>query len=196
MRLCYSIYMNAWSNLRTCVTSLCKQIRARMRTLALKNLILTILTPFSLIFSSNSPFNALFSSLYRSCLPSQVGVAPTVLLYGRVLIEETMDHIRASGFKPITHLLLETSTSAILVQCLVERWWDTTYTFHVLIRRWWWLLMTFNGWPVLGAMDVYQPRRFVGHAIGHRVSWEEVLDRYDPLLWHWDRLQAFPADDS
>ena len=98
MRLCYLVYTNAWSNLRTCVTSLCKQMRARMRTLALKNLILTVLTPFSLIFSSNSPFNALFSSSYRSCLPSRVGVAPTVLLYGRVLIEETMGHIRAQAF--------------------------------------------------------------------------------------------------
>lgn len=44
---------------------------------------------FFIIFSSNCPFNALFSSFCWSCLPSWVKVAPTMLLYGRVLTEET-----------------------------------------------------------------------------------------------------------
>ena len=30
-----------------------------------------------------------------------------------------------------THLLLKRSARAILVQTLVERWWDTTYTFPI-----------------------------------------------------------------
>ena len=39
------------------------------------------------------------------------------------------------GFKPILHLLLESSTNARLVQTLAERWWDTTYTFHITKRE-------------------------------------------------------------
>ena len=39
-----------------------------------------------------------------------------------------------AGFEPIIHLLSESFTSAILVQTLAERWWDTTHTFHIVDR--------------------------------------------------------------
>ena len=35
------------------------------------------------------------------------------------------------GFEPIIGLLPEKSVSATLVQYLIERWWDTTHTFHL-----------------------------------------------------------------
>jgi len=40
-----------------------------------------------------------------------------------------------AGFEPIMCLLLESSTSGILVQVLVDRWWDTTHTFHIARRE-------------------------------------------------------------
>ena len=48
----------------------------------------------------------------------------------RVLIDDTKAFIRATGFEPVIHLLLESHASAILVQSLAERWWDATHTFH------------------------------------------------------------------
>ena len=40
-----------------------------------------------------------------------------------------------AGFEPVIHLLLKGSASGILVQTLYERWWDTTYTFHIAERE-------------------------------------------------------------
>ena len=48
-----------------------------------------------------------------------------------LLIPKTRAYIREVGFKPIIGLLLEKSSSATSVQCLIERWWDTTYTFYI-----------------------------------------------------------------
>ena len=78
---CSSVYMDTWSNLRMCVKSLCTQTQVHICILALRNPILTILTPFSLILSPGRHFNALFSPFCRPCLLSQVKVAPTVLLH-------------------------------------------------------------------------------------------------------------------
>ena len=40
-------------------------------------------------------------------------------------------YIQEASFKPILGLLLKRSANATLVQCLIERWWDTTHTFHI-----------------------------------------------------------------
>ena len=53
----------------------------------------------------------------------------------RVLATETRAHICAVGFEPIICLLPERSSSAILVQSLAKRWWDTTHTFHIADRE-------------------------------------------------------------
>ena len=53
----------------------------------------------------------------------------------RVLTIETRAYIRAADFEPIIQLLMERSASAILVQTLAERWWDTTHTFHIADRE-------------------------------------------------------------
>ena len=48
------------------------------------------------------------------------------------LFPETRAYIREASFEPILNLLLERSIGATLVQCLIERWWDTTHTFHIV----------------------------------------------------------------
>ena len=49
-----------------------------------------------------------------------------------VLNEETQGYVCVVGFEPIIRLMLERFASVVLVQTLVERWWDTTYTFHIV----------------------------------------------------------------
>ena len=43
--------------------------------------------------------------------------------------------VHMAGFEPVIHLLLKGSASGILVQTLFERWWDTTYKFHIAERE-------------------------------------------------------------
>ena len=50
--------------------------------------------------------------------------------YGE-LAEVMKAHICVVGFEPIICLLSERSASAMLVQCLAERWWGTIHTFHI-----------------------------------------------------------------
>ena len=63
------------------------------------------------------------------------GSTNSVAAWYRVLTAVTRAYIRVTSFKPIIYLLSERSTSAILVQSLVERWWDTTHTFHIANRE-------------------------------------------------------------
>ena len=51
------------------------------------------------------------------------------------LVYETRGYIREKGFEHIIGLLLEKFASATLVQCPIERWWDTTHTFHIAKRE-------------------------------------------------------------
>ena len=44
---------------------------------------------------------------------------------------EIIGYIWEVSFESIIGLLLVKSVSATLVQCLIERWWDTTRTFHI-----------------------------------------------------------------
>jgi len=48
-----------------------------------------------------------------------------------LLVPETRAYIQEACFEPILNLLPKKSTSATLEQCLIERWWDTTHTFHI-----------------------------------------------------------------
>ena len=43
--------------------------------------------------------------------------------------------IQATGFEPIILLLPQRLASAILAQCPIERWWDTTHTFYIVERE-------------------------------------------------------------
>ena len=53
----------------------------------------------------------------------------------RVPTTETRAHIHAAGFEMIIHLLLKRLDSAILVQDLVETWWNITHSFHIANRE-------------------------------------------------------------
>ena len=48
-----------------------------------------------------------------------------------LLVPKTRGYIWEVGFEPIISLLPEMFASATLAQCLIERWWDTTHTFHI-----------------------------------------------------------------
>ena len=48
------------------------------------------------------------------------------------LVPETKGYIQEACFEPIIGLLPKKSMNATLVQCLIERWWDTTHTFHIV----------------------------------------------------------------
>ena len=103
--------------------------------LVARNPILTILNSFFICFSSN--INLTYSFHLFSYLPPFLGRGSTnsVAAWYRVLTTVTKAYIRATSFEPIIRLLLERSTSAILVQSLVKRWWDTAHTFHIANRE-------------------------------------------------------------
>ena len=70
------------------------------------------------------------SSLYAS----RRSITKVVEQYN-LLVPETKAYIREAGFEPIIDILLEKSASATLVQRFIERWWDTTHTFHIAERE-------------------------------------------------------------
>ena len=47
------------------------------------------------------------------------------------MVKETRTLVDVANYEPFMRLLLESSTNDVLVQALAERWWDTTYTFHI-----------------------------------------------------------------
>ena len=53
----------------------------------------------------------------------------------KLLFPETRGYIREAGVEPVISLLPKKTASATLVQCLIERWWDTTYTFYIAERE-------------------------------------------------------------
>ena len=52
-----------------------------------------------------------------------------------LLAPKTRGYVREVGFEPIISLLPKKDTSATLVQCLIERWWDTSTPFISLNGR-------------------------------------------------------------
>ena len=60
------------------------------------------------------------------------GSTNKVVEWYNLLVPETMGYIWEAGFEPIIGLLSKKSASATLVQCLIERWWDTTHAFHIV----------------------------------------------------------------
>ena len=88
-------------------------------------------------FSSHYESNIIFFPFSLQILAPFSSRASTnwVAIWYRTLTKETMGHIHATGFKPIICLLLERSASAILMQTLAKRRWDTTHTFHIANRE-------------------------------------------------------------
>ena len=63
------------------------------------------------------------------------GSTNKVVEWYNLLDPETRGYIREASFEHIIGLLPEKSASTTLVQCLIERWWDTTHTFHISKRE-------------------------------------------------------------
>ncbi|KAK9996493.1 hypothetical protein SO802_021179 [Lithocarpus litseifolius] len=59
------------------------------------------------------------------------GSTNKVVEWYNLLTLKTRAYIQEAGFKPIIGVLLERSAITTVVKCLIERWWDTTHTFHV-----------------------------------------------------------------
>lgn len=95
----------------------------------------------------------------------------------QILIKQTRGHIRDAGFKLIICLLPERSTSTILVQSLVNRWWDTTHTFHIANRE---MTVTPHDWPQV-RRGTYKLRRSIGYSAGHELARKEVHHLDNPL---------------
>ena len=89
---------------------------------------------FPPFFSPNHEFN-LILFLYVLALYFGRGSTSRVLVWYNILTEETRGHIQATGFEPFICLMPKRSASAVLVQTLAERWWDTTHTFHIAGRE-------------------------------------------------------------
>ena len=89
------------------------------------------IVPFQLgmEIDGHSCLNVEWTSKYYFQNPAPLNVE------SNLLVLETKAYIQMAGFKPIIVLLSEKSASATLVQCLIERWWDTTHTFHIAERE-------------------------------------------------------------
>lgn len=76
--------------------------------------------------------HALLSSFYRPCPLLQVEVALVDMSsWYRTLIDDTKALVCTASFESIICLIHE-SSYGILVQKLIERWWDTTHPFHIV----------------------------------------------------------------
>ena len=67
---------------------------------------------------------------------------------------ETKALVNTVGFEPIMCLLPKKAASGILVKALVERWWDTTYTFHIARRE---IIMTPHNFHQMTSLRSYGP---------------------------------------
>ena len=121
----------------------CRTLRTHTRDLRMHvnvqkpHLLFLFLFFFPYLFSltnhdSYAPFHLLLQVLPPFI---STGSASLISSWYRVLTKDTMALVHMAGFEPVIHLLLKGSASGILVQTLYERWWDTTYTFHIAERE-------------------------------------------------------------
>lgn len=75
-------------------------------------------------------------NLFLQILPPFSGWGSTnhITSWYRAITDDMRALVRAASFEPILCLLLESHASAILEQSLVERWWETTHSFHIANR--------------------------------------------------------------
>ena len=89
----------------------------------------------TLPYSSNYTWiiNLMTSFFLQSSSPyAGSGSTNKVVAWFNLLAPESRGYVWEASFEPIIIFLLEKSISATLVQCLIERWWDTTHTFHII----------------------------------------------------------------
>ena len=83
----------------------------------------------------NLESNVIFFFLQSSFPYVGRGSINKVVEWCNLLVPKTEAYIWEVGFEPIIGLLLKKYVSATLVQCLIERWWDATHTFHIVKRE-------------------------------------------------------------
>ena len=107
--------------------------QACMRMVALRNHNFHNFDSFSPISLSNGNSHVLLSYFFLQVLPPFLGRGCTsrISSWYRALTYDTKAFVCAVGFEPILRLLPESHYSAILIQSLAERWWDTIHTFHI-----------------------------------------------------------------
>ena len=135
--VCIRVLQFPWTYDLTCVwMSLHTHTWTCVHMFALRNPYLTIVASFSLVFSSDCHSNVLFSSCLQIS-PPFLGRGSTncIASWYKALIDDTKAFICVVDFEPIIRLLPKSHTSAILVQSLVERWWNITHTFHIVDRE-------------------------------------------------------------
>ena len=132
-RFCSSIHTNACSNMRMHAKTLHTHAQACVRMVALRNHNFHYFDSFSPISLSNGNSHVLLSYFFLQVLPPFLGRGCTsrISSWYRALTYDTKAFVCAVGFEPILRLLPESHYSAILIQSLAERWWDTIHTFHI-----------------------------------------------------------------
>ena len=99
----------------------------------LETTIFIILTHFLLFPYPMAILMFSFHIFFLQVLPPFLGRGCTsrISSWYRALTYDTKAFVCSVGFEPILRLLPESHYSAILIQSLAERWWDTIHTFHI-----------------------------------------------------------------
>ena len=96
---------------------------------------------FIFILASKTSFLIIFTWIKNLMLSSSFAILSSYVSRGstrkvvewyNLLVPETRAYIWEVSFEPILSLLLEKSATVTSVQCFIERWWDTTHTFHIV----------------------------------------------------------------
>ena len=125
-----------------CFTPICNPNNSFLSFLHLNVTVSFFLSSFfyqNIIFFSkfclNQESNVIFLFLQPSFPYVGRGSTNKVVEWCNLLVPKTRAYIWEAGFEPIIDLLLKKYVSATSVQCLIERWWDTTHTFHIVKRE-------------------------------------------------------------
>ncbi|KAH7858103.1 hypothetical protein Vadar_020029 [Vaccinium darrowii] len=116
------------------------------------------------------------------------------LEYYRALPSRVRALVDASGFTVFIRLLTVTRTDRKLIRALVERWWDTTNTFHFRFGEMTITPLNFaaitglrvGGEPIPFDSELYLDPVAVEHYLGRRLGGIEPGVRYTVLVGFWD----------
>jgi hypothetical protein len=122
------------------------------------------------------------------------GGSASSLAYYRALPSSVRALVDASGFTIFIRLLTVTRTDRRLIRALVERWWDTTNTFHFRFGEMTITPLDFaaitglrvGGEPIPFDSELYLDTAAVEHYLGRRPGGIEPGVRYTVLVDFWD----------
>ncbi|KAH7864252.1 hypothetical protein Vadar_027471 [Vaccinium darrowii] len=116
------------------------------------------------------------------------------LEYYRALPSRVRALVDASGFTTFIRLLTVTRTDRKLIRALVERWWDTTNTFHFRFGEMTITPLDFaaitglrvGGEPIPFDSELYLDHATIEHYLGRRLGGIDPGVRYTVLVGFWD----------